>query len=408
MTKIVLYGTWPEISTGYGKIMYYMIDILSSAGYHVFVYGIQKSEKIPVRSCSWPNVVLHEVKRSVQDTNAFGMDRFCKFVESVTPSAVIIYNSPYVLSHALFQIRDIDCRKVAYLDLVYGNPPSDYLTEISKLSTDVAVFTKDMADQVEDILVNKGIPRSRPYVIRHGCCLNRIVDTSCRISARKRLSRVLFKGLPEDAFVVLNLNRNIPRKRLDTFVCAAAAVLDNIRNRTTLVSHRPIIFLMNSQHEACHNIVDIFQHECRHYKLPVHANNHMMVLTQCQSDEVIEMLMEAADIGVTCSDGEGWGLCSHEHAAIGVPQIVSPVGIFPEMFAAGGARFLLPLTYTYDGIKEGGKQLICCPGQLASEVLALYDMSAPELKRLSEQAHESASKYDMSMMRKDLLALGLN
>lgn len=398
--SVVLYGTWPQHATGYGKIMFNMIAILSEAGYDVHVYGIQRSDKLQARELEGnTGVVLHEVKRTQNDPHAFGIEEFGEFVDRIQPSVVLVYNSPYVMLHALSRIQNVHCKKIAYLDLVYSNPPIEYLQQIFNLSTDIAVFTPKMAEQVQDILA---CSPTRLHVVRHGC--NTDADPVGSRLARQRLADSLLQGIPDNSFIVLNLNRNIPRKRLDLFVCAAAIVLDNIRNRTPLISHRPIIFIMNSQHEFCHNLFDIFAYECKDYRLPEFARNHMMIVLESQSDDTIKLLMEAADVGVTCSDGEGWGLCSHEHAAKGVPQIVSPVGIFPEMFAEGGAKFLTPLTYTYDGVKEGGKQLVCCPKQLAAEILSLYDMSEPELSQMSDRAQKAAIKYSVAQMAKDLLA----
>ena len=58
------------------------------------------------------------------------------------------------------------------------------------------------------------------------------------------------------------------------------------------------------------------------------------------SDEAINQLYNAADIGINTSDGEGFGLCQLEHMYTGAPQIVTDVGAYRDFLNTSVAEFI--------------------------------------------------------------------
>jgi glycosyltransferase involved in cell wall biosynthesis len=48
------------------------------------------------------------------------------------------------------------------------------------------------------------------------------------------------------------------------------------------------------------------------------------------SDKDINVLYNACDIGLNTCEGEGWGLCQSEHAAVGCPQVAPRIGGMQE------------------------------------------------------------------------------
>jgi glycosyltransferase involved in cell wall biosynthesis len=57
-------------------------------------------------------------------------------------------------------------------------------------------------------------------------------------------------------------------------------------------------------------------------------------------DDKLNMIYNACDVGLNTSMGEGWGLCSWEHAATGKPQIVPDHSVLPEIW--GDSAIYLP------------------------------------------------------------------
>jgi glycosyltransferase involved in cell wall biosynthesis len=50
----------------------------------------------------------------------------------------------------------------------------------------------------------------------------------------------------------------------------------------------------------------------------------------CYKDEDVNLLYNAGDVGVSTSEGEGYGLCTFEGMSVGTPQIVPATGGYLE------------------------------------------------------------------------------
>jgi glycosyltransferase involved in cell wall biosynthesis len=141
-------------------------------------------------------------------------------------------------------------------------------------------------------------------------------------------ARALF-GIPEHAFVVLNVNTNQFRKRLD-LTLRAFALLAEYAPEARLVLHcaghttqgwdlQQLALYLGIQ-DRC-----IFVHE--------HAD-------QLTEDQLVS-LYNTADVMINTAGGEGWGLTAIEGAACGIPQLVPDWSVTREMWTGHGA--LLPV-----------------------------------------------------------------
>ena len=387
--KVVVYGVWPEVSTGYGKVVFNMLEGLGNSGlFEVVLYGIQRQSALISRAFSHPAVVLHDA------ADAFGLNGIRTFVHEQAPDIFLAYNDPRVCASVFESVRDAPCAKVAYLDMVYSHahgPQARHISHIAQLVDACATFTRGSMAWLQPITGGGCLH----YVIGHGCHDKGLL---ARHAARSRLASGRFKFFNEfarDAFVVLNLNRNTVCKRPDIFLHAAAIVLLNNSDRKY-----PIVFVLNSSHDYTLDLFNIFDMFARDFGLPDSVKDNIIVNFSNMTDGEVTDLMASADAGVTCSEGEGWGLCSHEHAALAVPQIVSPVGIFPEMFRGGGALFLEPVTLTHH---SGGRQVLCSPFDLADKICRLYRMDAGQRERMGTVARDQALRYDWESSRRGLV-----
>ena len=58
------------------------------------------------------------------------------------------------------------------------------------------------------------------------------------------------------------------------------------------------------------------------------------------SDEILNLIYNACDVGINTSTGEGWGLCAFEHAATGAAQVVPEHSACAELWK--DAAILIP------------------------------------------------------------------
>ena len=116
-----------------------------------------------------------------------------------------------------------------------------------------------------------------------------------------------------DSFVFLNANRNQPRKRLELTMEGFKLFADGKPETVSIYMH-------------CGN-VDAKHIDVRDFGTRLGIGKRLIVsgnVTGIQgvSDNKLNLIYNATDVGVNTSLGEGWGLPNMEHAMTGAPQIV--------------------------------------------------------------------------------------
>lgn len=143
-------------------------------------------------------------------------------------------------------------------------------------------------------------------------------------------------GIPQDAFVVLNVNTNQFRKRQDITIRAFAKFAAT-NPRALLVLH-----CMGGKDRDGWDLAQLAKLYgvsdkviCTHWAYPE------------LTDEQLLTLYNTADVHVNTSGGEGWGLTSCESALCGVPQLVPDWSATREIWA-GAAQLLPVLDYRFE------------------------------------------------------------
>jgi glycosyltransferase involved in cell wall biosynthesis len=72
------------------------------------------------------------------------------------------------------------------------------------------------------------------------------------------------------------------------------------------------------------------------------------------SDRDINILYNACDIGINTCDGEGFGLCQFEHAALGCPQVAPKIGGIQEFLNESNSTLIdVKWKYYIDKQRDG-------------------------------------------------------
>lgn len=142
-------------------------------------------------------------------------------------------------------------------------------------------------------------------------------------SAAQRLAarRTVFPGRPdlEDAFLVLNPNRDYPRKRLDLTIAAFAAFAE-VKPDAWLVLHPGP--MTGADRAALLALAD---------RGGVGGRLLLPFKDGAPADRLGD-LYRACDVGLSTAQGEGWGLTVFEHAATGAPIVVPDHTTFAELW----------------------------------------------------------------------------
>jgi glycosyltransferase involved in cell wall biosynthesis len=149
-------------------------------------------------------------------------------------------------------------------------------------------------------------------------------------------------GVPQDAVLFLNANRNSQRKRLDLTVAGFVGLL---KKNPTKPYFLIIASNLNPQTGAYYDVQRIFMEELKENGLDFQSFGRRLLLIDTSppnvwTDEGINQLYNVADVGINTSDGEGYGLCQLEHMYTGAPQIVTDVGAYRDFLNDSVATFI--------------------------------------------------------------------
>lgn len=280
------------VPTGFATVTHAVLAHLHE-DWEVFVSGINYNGT----AHDYPYTILP----AWQGGDMWGMNRFGALCEEIAPDVAVInndwWNVAAFLDHAPKRLPVVGYMPVdgAHLD------PAD-MRRLEALSS--AVWYTDYGYQQA---VQAGFRGAR-HVIPHGLDGGwwQSVDKN---TARKRLGL----HLPDNAFVVGNVNRNQPRKRLDVTIRLFAQWTKSHKVKDAW------LLLHCAKKDTGWNLERV----ARFYGV-----EDRLILTgpeelheACDASRLRDTY-NALDVQVSTTLGEGWGLTTMEGMACGVPQIV--------------------------------------------------------------------------------------
>jgi glycosyltransferase involved in cell wall biosynthesis len=174
-------------------------------------------------------------------------------------------------------------------------------------------------------------------------------------------------GIPKDAFVILSVNRNQPRKRLDILIMAFVEFLIKFPTKPIY-----LMCICDKGDKGGYPLFDIYARELRLRGASTDFfGSRLMVSSRdmCFKDNEINIFYNMADVGISCAEGEGFGLCTFEGMGVGVPQIVPDIIGYKEycteensIIVPTSERYYLPTIYS----PVGGEAKTVSPKNIAA------------------------------------------
>lgn len=265
----------------------------------------------------------------------YGINRIESLIQKIEPDMIFILNDTWVISEYLARIPDTYVKKVVtYFPVDAGPLESEWVVPITQLTVPVA-YTEYGRQAVL-----KHVPKAKINVIPHGIDCTKFYPVDV-MKARKQLA-----GLAEDDYIVLNANRNQPRKRVDLTIKGFAEFAKDKPKNVKLYLH------MGVEDMGWHVI-----RLCERYGIVDRLVLSSMELSPVKyvTDERLNYIYNACDVGINTGMGEGWGLTSFEHGACGKAQIVPDSSACRDLYA-DGRGLLLPIDHyeTYPKILTEG------------------------------------------------------
>jgi glycosyltransferase involved in cell wall biosynthesis len=253
-----------------------------------------------------------------------GIKRIAGIVNAIRPAVVLIVNDVGLVAQYVTAMESVDHRPevVAYMPVDSGPLAAEYVRGVASLDR-IVVYNQFAADTLA-AASNEVRAEDPTFVLPPIDIIPHGVDTQVFrplfpltgniVEARKAARHELMPGSDalDDAFIVLNANRNQPRKRIDITIAGFAKFAADKPANVMLYLHMGMTDIGWDIRELArrHGIMDrlIITHE---------GDN-----VPGSSPEQLNRIYNTCDIGINTSEAESWGLTAFEHAATGAAQIV--------------------------------------------------------------------------------------
>ncbi|HXO21999.1 MAG TPA: glycosyltransferase family 4 protein [Thermoanaerobaculia bacterium] len=354
------------VPTGFARVLHSLLSNLEER-YEFHHLGINYRGE--AHGCGW------EIYPAGADGDFFGTNRLGALVDQIRPQLVFLLNDPWVLGNYMGPLRERqESLKVLAYSPVDAGPIEPGMVEPLQFLDRFVAYTRYGRREIEQAVArvrehDPGFPFPPMEVIPHG------VDTGLffpysggngapagDLAAGRTRARAELFGRPEfeDAWIVLNANRNQPRKRIDVTIKGFALFARDKPENVRLYLHMGV-------EDIGWNVVYLARRHGIEDRLILTADEKFLPAVP---DEVLNRIYNACDVGLNTSLGEGWGLVNLEHAATGAAQVVPRHSACEEIWT-GSAVLLEPaLSLTAERILTEGK--LVAPEEVAHALEGLY------------------------------------
>jgi len=315
--RLLWAGDSPTAPTGFARVTENVLARLRP-DWAVGVIGINYSGD--------PHKLPYPIYPASLGGDMYGLGRFEEIVAGVSPDVVLILNDPWIV--AGFMQFKTDVPLVAYMPVDAPNQPLEAMAVLNKL-TKAVFYTQFGLDEAR-----KAGYTGPAEIVPHGvdAQMYRPLERGEALAALG-----LDEKLPDDVFIVGNVNRNQQRKRLDLTMMLFARWVEQHE-----IPANVRLLLHCARRDIGWDLVSLARYLGIKERL-IFSNPAETSMSGLPED-VMPYVYNAIDVQVSTTMGEGWGLTTHEGMACGVPQLVpdwAALGEWPRgavRYAPVGAR----------------------------------------------------------------------
>jgi len=297
--KLLWIGDSPAVTTGFGRVSQGVLEGLYQTGkYSVSVLGINHPVGDPHRYEG-----MFRIYPARTGGNVYGFDRVSEVISKEQPDIVFINNDLWIVSQYLRSIPE-KSRIMIYSPIDALPVQKDWIAVIEKVNARLVTYTNFARDGIQEAMK---IPVD---IVGHGVDTDEFYPVD---DARKILANI-----PEDVFVVQNVNRNQPRKRLDLFLKAIKLWVD----RLPASDKKNVRFYYHGTlRDLGWNLTSLAQRWGIDDKFLITDQTNMTPAAGVPLAMLCQ-IYNVADVHVMTSMGEGFGLSPFESGACGVAQVL--------------------------------------------------------------------------------------
>jgi glycosyltransferase involved in cell wall biosynthesis len=311
--------------TGFATVTHAIGERLVAKGHDVHVLATN------YKGDYWPTSLKLYRPNMLVESDIYGQTRFIEMLGKVEPDVVVMLNDPWVVLDLLFKNHN-DPQKIllkyrpilAYLPVDGYNAPQAWPDTLAKVTTPVTMSKFGQAQYPGSRLVYHGVDTSRFFPVsdeRPITLSNNVVVTS------KRDCKRAF-GYDPDGFLVLRVDKNSGRK---DFAATWKALVPVMQRHSDIQVH---LHTVARDSTSGVDLAALLEREPALHPRFFTPDLHSSYIGWAQED--LNALYNAADLFVSTSRGEGFGLTLAESLACGVPVIAQNVSAIPEVVGPGG------------------------------------------------------------------------
>lgn len=357
--KLLLIGQFAQ-QTGMARITQLLAEGLATR-HEVHVLGVDTFSSQPFKG-------TFRLHYNPNPADVFGESTLPALIDSLAPDGILLYCDIWFAGRYAAAIHKAlhRCPVTGYIPVDGHLNQPDVARALTALHSVVA-FTAFGKKVLKACASQLGVARQpafrRMAVIPHpldGGRFHLLPGTTAgrRIAARE----VLFPGQRElrRGFWVLNANKNQHRKRIDLTLKGFAEFARNKPDNVRLCLHMATKG-QGTDVEREARLLGI--HERLVLTAPGRKHPHW-------TNEKLNLLYNACDVGLNTAMGEGWGLVSMEHAATGAPQVVPDHTACAEIWRGSAAMVPARPQVYGNGWLTGG---LVDPAGIAAQLEKLYE-----------------------------------
>lgn len=309
-------------STGFARVAHSIIDNLPEK-YEIHHLGINYfGDPHPYKNNIYPASLGGDV---------YGIGRLMPLISATKPDFIFMINDPWIISMYLQELEKLKLKALPPIIVYFPvdaieHSPSFYSR--FNLVNKICVYTQ-FGKKVILSVNSPDVTEDKIHVIPHGIS----TKTFYPINSTFAKQTLYPKDKTEEflnSFIVFNGNRNQPRKRMDITMWAFREFQRN-KPDVKLYLHMGVLDLGV-------NVAELAMRYGFDSKLVLSTMENRIPTV---SDEKLNIIYNATDVGINTSIGEGWGLVNWEHAATGKPQIVPNHSALTEIWE--GSAKLIPI-----------------------------------------------------------------
>lgn len=349
--------------------------------------GCQRVERLP--SAAFATTLISRGVRMLIDG-----DRLDAVLSEFDPHIVLVVGPPFLVRPLLDQMQHHrPLRRIVLYAAIEAELTDPIVLDVLGAADSVLTYCDFARESILALAARAAQNSALPPVraIGHGVAgRDRFKPLIKRRSDRKAMRRLRERAFPDeprlhgDDFLILNANRVYARKRHDLTVRGFAQFVRNTGAEAQLYLHT--LFITEDERAA---IVNLAAEEGVANR--VHLSTGVE-RARPRSDEELNLLYNACDVGLNTAMGEGFGLVSFEHALTEAPQIIPAHTGLHEQWR--GAAELVPTETKHPIFYEYGEMCAVSPRGVAEALQRLHgDLAYRTNMGLAARSRAASDKY---------------